>query len=85
MSGERRELDARGLICPIPVLKARKVLLSLPENAVLTVQATDANAPADFELFCHEQGYTLVSVTAVAGGFEIVVMKKPCQRATPDR
>lgn len=76
MSGERRELDARGLICPLPVLKARKVLLSLPEGAVLTVRATDANAPADFGLFCQEQGYTLISVTAVAGVFEIVVAKQ---------
>lgn len=45
------ELDARDLICPIPVLKARKALNALPAGAVLEVLATDPAAPKDFVAF----------------------------------
>jgi tRNA 2-thiouridine synthesizing protein A len=68
-------LDARGLICPLPVLKARKILLSLPAGAQLTVRVTDAHAPKDFELFCAESGYTLQGVTQQDGGFDITILK----------
>lgn len=56
-----RELDARGLICPLPVLKARKVLLSMQKGELLRVLFTDKNAPADFKLFCAEAGHVLKS------------------------
>ena len=52
-------LDATGLICPLPVLKARKVLLRLQPGDVLTVTVTDAHAPKDFALFCTEAGHSL--------------------------
>ncbi len=55
-------LDARGLICPLPVLKARKILLSLPAGTLLRVSVTDANAEKDFPLFCAESGHRLVSI-----------------------
>ena len=70
------ELDARNLICPLPVLKARKILLSLPAGAVLKVVATDAKAPDDFKLFCEENNYAFESVKAVGQGFEIVIKKR---------
>ena len=41
------EIDARGLLCPLPVLRARKVLLSLPQGALLRVLATDTMARID--------------------------------------
>jgi len=56
-------LDARGLICPLPVLKARKRLLALPPGAILSILVTDAHAPKDFALFCDEAGHKLLSVT----------------------
>jgi tRNA 2-thiouridine synthesizing protein A len=55
-------LDARGLICPFPVLKARKVLLSMGKGEVLAVTVTDKNAPEDFRLFCAEAGHDLQSI-----------------------
>ncbi len=66
-------LDARGLICPLPVLKARKVLLRLPVGDILRVQVTDKAAPEDFRLFCSETGHILHSVQAQGDNFEVVV------------
>ena len=54
------ELDARGLICPLPVLKARKVLKTVPIGEILTVLATDAGAPQDFVHFCATTGNELL-------------------------
>lgn len=62
-------IDARGLICPLPVLKARKKLLSLQAGDILQVTATDAAAVADFALFCEETGHRLLSVTQESGVF----------------
>lgn len=55
-------LDCRGLICPLPVLRARKALAGLPGAAILEVLATDPGAPRDMAAFCRETGHTLVSV-----------------------
>lgn len=52
-----RDLDARGLICPLPVLKARKVLKGLKPGDILRVSVTDAAAPRDFALYCKETGH----------------------------
>ena len=60
--GSGRFLDARGLRCPLPVLKARRVLASLPDQAEITVLATDPAARIDFAHLCNIEGYTLVSV-----------------------
>lgn len=68
-------LDARGWICPLPVLRARKVLLSLPSGTRLTVLATDKNAPKDFSLFCEEQGHCLKEVRENDNVFEIDVIR----------
>lgn len=67
--------DARGLVCPLPVLKARKLLLSLPQGAILCVSVTDAHAPKDFELFCAETGNQLQAVEKTDDGFDIFVKK----------
>lgn len=54
------ELDARFLLCPLPVLKARKALKALALGDVLTVLTTDAGAPQDFVHFCATTGNELV-------------------------
>lgn len=53
-------LDARGLSCPLPVLKARKRLQAMMPGDRLRVLATDPKAPGDFRLFCGESGHRLV-------------------------
>ena len=54
------DLDAQGLLCPLPVLKARKRLKGLPTGAVLRVLATDPAAVIDIPHFCHESGHALI-------------------------
>ena len=53
-------LDARGLSCPLPVLKARKRLQGMAPGERLRVLATDPKAPADFRLYSAESGHRLV-------------------------
>lgn len=53
-------LDAKGLNCPLPILKAKKALTALPQDAVLEIHATDPGAVKDFEAFCRSTGNTLL-------------------------
>lgn len=50
-------LDARGLRCPLPVLKAEKLLAQLPAGATLVALATDPMAKIDIPLFCQRAGH----------------------------
>jgi tRNA 2-thiouridine synthesizing protein A len=54
------DLDARGLLCPLPVLKARKRLAALAPGQILRVVADDPAALVDIPHFCTEQGHVLV-------------------------
>lgn len=73
----QHELDAKGLICPLPVLKARKKLLSLAPGDILRVEATDKAAIKDFGLFCAEAGHELVSIGEHGTLIEVVVRRGP--------
>jgi tRNA 2-thiouridine synthesizing protein A len=53
-------LDAKGLNCPLPILKTKKMLQGLQLGQVLEVLATDPGAVADFEAFCRQTGNELV-------------------------
>ncbi|MEL6466314.1 MAG: sulfurtransferase TusA family protein [Pseudomonadota bacterium] len=55
------ELDAVGLLCPLPVLKARKRLQTLATGDILIITADDPAAVVDVPHFCAEAGHTLVS------------------------
>lgn len=55
------ELDAAGLLCPLPVLKARKRLKGLPAGAVLRLITTDPAAVIDVPHFCAEAGHSLIA------------------------
>lgn len=57
-----RIFDARGLKCPLPVLKARRLIREMSAGDVLEVQATDPGAPADFEHFCQTTGHHLLGI-----------------------
>lgn len=61
MAGCDRELDLRGLACPLPVLKARKALLGLAPGARLRVEADDPLAVIDIPHFCREAGHALLA------------------------
>jgi len=70
-------LDATGLLCPLPVLKARRALKPLPPGAVLDVLATDPGAVKDFEHFCNTTGCTLLESLEEPGGVLRFRLKKP--------
>jgi tRNA 2-thiouridine synthesizing protein A len=54
---DETEIDAIGLLCPLPVLRARKVLGTLPEGAVLRLLANDPAAIVDVPHFCAQSGH----------------------------
>ena len=68
MPTEPDRIDARGLKCPLPVLKMEKRLASLPSGASLLVLATDPMAKIDIPLFCRQNGH---ACTTSANGDEL--------------
>jgi TusA-related sulfurtransferase len=75
-----RELDVRGLSCPLPILRAKKALSEMEEAQILRVIATDSGSVRDFQAFCKQTGHELVSQTAkdeISGQeYEFVVRRK---------
>jgi tRNA 2-thiouridine synthesizing protein A len=57
----QKELDARGLNCPLPILKAKKALADMASGEVLRVLATDSGSVRDFQAFCKQTGNQLLS------------------------
>ena len=58
------EVDARGLNCPLPILKAKKALNAMQSGQTLRVVSTDAGAPRDFQAFAKQTGNELVAQQA---------------------
>jgi tRNA 2-thiouridine synthesizing protein A len=70
------EIDARGLLCPLPVLKARKRLGALPAGAVLRLVADDPAAVIDVPHFCAEAGHALLAQEALAPPARAYLIRK---------
>jgi tRNA 2-thiouridine synthesizing protein A len=75
MGGMRETLDAIGLLCPLPVLKARKRLKGLSTGDELEVWADDPAAIVDVPHFCVEAGHDLVE-TSERDGHQVYVIRK---------
>ena len=71
-----KEVDARGLNCPLPILKTKKALAQMQAGEVITVLATDAGAPDDFAAFCRQTGHVLLESTQAGEIFTLVVQHK---------
>ena len=71
-----RELDARGLNCPLPILRARKALNEMTSGQVLRIVATDPGSQKDFESFSKQTGNALVSQSAAGTEFVFYLRKK---------
>ncbi len=71
----RHRLDATGLSCPLPVLRAKKALCALDPGDSLEVRATDPSAPKDFEAFCETTGTILDSVAEDGAEFVITIRR----------
>jgi tRNA 2-thiouridine synthesizing protein A len=70
-------LDATGLLCPLPVLKARRALKAVPPGGILEVLATDPGATKDFVHFCQTTGCELLQSSEEAGGILRFRLRKP--------
>ena len=75
MNDETTFVDASGLKCPLPVLKARKALEDLAQGDKLRVISTDPASPLDFKHFCNSKGHSLLSMEENGDSFEFVIMK----------
>lgn len=69
-------LDAKGLNCPLPILRAKKAMKDVPAGGVLKVLATDPGAVKDFEAFCRATGNQLLS-SKQDGAVYIFDIRKP--------
>ena len=57
----QKELDARGLNCPLPILKAKKALAEMATGEVLKIVATDSGSVRDFQAFAKQTGNALLA------------------------
>ena len=64
-----KELDTRGLNCPLPILKAKKALADMSSGEVLRVMATDPGSVRDFQAFARQTGNDLVQQDSVGQEF----------------
>ncbi len=69
------ELDARGLNCPLPILRAKKSMNELGSGQRIKITATDPGSIKDFEAFCKQTGNELQETTEVNGEFVFVIRK----------
>lgn len=70
-----RDIDAIGLLCPLPVLKARKVLASMAQGEMIVLRATDPAAVIDVPHFCNEAGHEFVSMETRDGVQHYVIRR----------
>ncbi len=71
-----KELDARGLNCPLPILRAKKALGELASGQVLRILATDPGSVKDFEAFTKQTGNELLSKSESDKEYTFLIRKK---------
>ncbi len=70
-----QELDASGLNCPLPILRAKKTLTSMDSGQVLHVIATDPGSVKDFDAFAKQTGNELMESKEEGGKFHFLIKK----------
>ena len=76
MTESTRELDARGLNCPLPILKAKKALADMHSGELLRIVATDPGSMRDFQAFARQTGNELVEQTTLGDEFVHVLRRR---------
>jgi tRNA 2-thiouridine synthesizing protein A len=71
-----KELDARGLNCPLPILRAKKALTDMTSGQVLRIVATDPGSVKDFQAFAKQTGNPLLSSDTANNEFVFFMQKK---------
>jgi tRNA 2-thiouridine synthesizing protein A len=69
-------LDAKGLNCPLPILKAKKALTPMPAGSTLEVLATDPGAVKDFAAFSRTTGHELIEQSVDGNVYRFVLRRK---------
>ena len=75
MSNFDQELDARGLNCPLPILRAKKTLNAMTGGQILKIMATDPGSVKDFEAFAKQTGNELLDSSEVEDEFHFTLKK----------
>ncbi|MCI4680696.1 sulfurtransferase TusA family protein [Rhodoblastus acidophilus] len=68
-----KTLDAKGLNCPLPILRAKKTLKEVPAGGTLEILATDPGSVADFAAFCRTTGNELVESSSDGGVYRFLI------------
>lgn len=72
----QKDLDARGLNCPLPILKAKKALADMTSGEVLRIMATDPGSVRDFQAFARQTGNTLLEHAQADKEFTFFLQRK---------
>lgn len=75
MTNTEHTLDARGLNCPLPILRTRKAIGRLESGEVLEVRATDPGSLRDMDSFCQQTGHQLISSEEIEGSYHFRIRK----------
>ncbi|KAB2919278.1 MAG: sulfurtransferase TusA family protein [Hyphomicrobiaceae bacterium] len=70
-----KTIDAKGVNCPIPILKAKKGITEVPAGGTLEVLATDPGSVADFQAFCRTTGNELVEQSEAGGVYRFLIKR----------
>ena len=70
-----KTIDAKGLNCPIPILKAKKGIVEVPAGGTLEVLATDPGSVADFQAFCRTTGNELLEQSESGGVYRFLIKR----------
>lgn len=70
-----KTLDAKGLNCPLPILKAKKTIGEVPVGGTLEVLSTDPGSVADFAAFCKTTGNDLVEQSEAGGVYRFLIKR----------
>ena len=73
MSNFDQELDARGIACPLPILKTRKMIKNMTNGQILKIFATDPGSVKDFNAFCLQTGNELISSDESDGVYRYLI------------
>ena len=75
MTSYDHQLDARGLNCPIPILRTKKFLTTMETGKIVRIMATDPGSVKDFEAFARQTDNELLSSTEAKGEFQFTLKK----------
>lgn len=70
------ELDTRGLVCPLPILRTKQSLSRMASGQILKIVATDPGSVIDFQVFAEQTGNELLSLSETTGEFVFILKKR---------